>query len=196
MMARPGQPLPVKYFVAILYHAPESLDAAKAALVAAWDEFDFEGRDHPFDVSRYYEPEMGGPLNRRLVTFRDLMPPTELVSMKVRCNRIEDALAVEGRRVVNLDPGYLDHNKIVLASAKEAGQKIYLGEGIYADLVGRYKGGRYRPFEWTFPDFSDGRYDRELEEIRRIYRSQMKRWRDRGRMEPSRGSRDGAPGVG
>ncbi len=180
-MAETRLPFPLKYFVAVLFREPDALAAAKEALVDAWGPLDYESRDYLFDTTDYYEPEMGKSLCRRLVVFQRLMPPTELVSMKLGCNRIEDELAVEGKRVVNLDAGYLDHNKVVLASAKEAGQKIYLDEGIYADLVGRYKGGKYQPFEWSFPDFSDGRYDRELEAIRQIYLRQMKEWRSRDR---------------
>ncbi|MBD3305573.1 DUF4416 family protein [candidate division KSB3 bacterium] len=173
-MAQCHPPAPCKYFVAVLYRTPEALALAKRELSAAWGDFDFEGTDHLFDVTAYYEPEMGAPLSRRLVVFTILMPPTELVEMKLRCNQIEDALAVNGQRIVNLDAGYLDHNKVVLASAKEAGQKIYLEQGIYADLVGRYKAGRYQPFEWSFPDFKDGRYDDELLAIRQIYLQQMR----------------------
>ena len=124
---------------------------------------------------------MGAPLYRRLISFEQLRPPTELVDMKLRCNDIEDVLAHNGRRIVNLDAGYLDHNKVVLASAKGAGQKIYLNKGIYADFVGRYKGGRYQPFDWTFPDFRDGRYDQELLTIRQIYLQQMREWRAKKR---------------
>jgi hypothetical protein len=86
-------------------------------------------------------------------------------------------MILNGKRVVNLDAGYLDHNKVILASAKEAGQKVYLDKGIYADLAGRYKNGKYQPFEWSFPDFKDGRYDQELCEIRAIYLRQFKMWR-------------------
>jgi hypothetical protein len=78
-----------------------------------------------------------------------------------------------GQRV-NLDSGYLDHNKIVLASAKGLGQKIDIAQGIYADLVARYRQGHYQPFEWSFPDFKDGRYDSELAEIRRRYLQQLR----------------------
>ena len=176
-MAQTNPPFPIKYFVAILYHTPEALNAAEQALTDVWGAFDFEGEDHLFDVTEYYAPEMGAPLYRRLVVFEKLMEPTALVDMKLRCNEIEDALAIDGKRIVNLDAGYLDHNKVVLASAKEAGQKIYLDRGIYADLVGRYSGGRYQPFDWTFPDFRDGRYDPEILAVRRIYLQQMKAWR-------------------
>jgi hypothetical protein len=100
--------------------------------------------------------------------------------MKLACNAIEVAMSVSGKRTVNCDAGYLDHNKVLLASAKEAGQKIYLDKGIYADLVGRYKNGFYRPFEWSFPDFKDGRYDTELLEIRTKYLAQVKTLRPKG----------------
>ena len=183
-MAQTNPPFPIKYFVAILYHTPDALNAALQALTDAWGAFDFEGEDHLFDVTEYYAPEMGTPLYRRLVVFEKLMEPTALVDMKLRCNDIEDALAVDGKRIVNLDAGYLDHNKVVLASAKEAGQKIYLDRGIYADLVGRYQGGRYQPFDWTFPDFRDGRYDPEILAVRRIYLQQMKAWRKSINLNP------------
>lgn len=176
-MAHTQPPEPMKYFVAILFCTPDALDAGKQALTNTWGPFDFEGRDYEFDMTNYYESEMGTPLYRRLVSFEHLLPPTELTDMKLRCNEIEDALAHDGKRIVNLDAGYLDHNKVVLASAKARGQKIYLDKGIYADLVGFYKHGRYQPFDWTFPDFTDGRYDQELLAIRQIYLRQRREWR-------------------
>jgi hypothetical protein len=112
---------------------------------------------------------MGKDLKRRLVSFRTLVPSDGLSSAKHICNDIEDGLSGEKDRSINLDIGYLDHNKIVLASFKGSGQKIYLSDGVWADLVARYRGGRYCLFEWTFPDFCDGRYDRELAQIRQIY---------------------------
>jgi hypothetical protein len=170
----------VKYFVAVLYTDAAALTDACAALVEAFGPIDCEGPDRPFDRTDYYEKEMGANLTRRLLAFSTLRTPEDLSNAKQTCNRIEDALSLPSplpARRVNLDIGYLDHNKIVLASAKGAGQKIYLSGGIYADLIARYAHGRYQPFEWTFPDFKDGRYDEELGKLRTLYLQQVKQIR-------------------
>ncbi len=177
-MADIKQVQPVKFFIASLYSSKDML--VKASIIAKdrWGEIDYESTDFPFDVTDYYKPEMGDSINRKLLVFQTLYNPILLVDMKLECNAIENELAVDGKRLVNLDAGYLDHNKVVLASAKEAGQKVYLDKGIYADLAGRYKNGKYQPFEWSFPDFRDGRYDKELVAIRKLYMKQLKVWRD------------------
>jgi hypothetical protein len=173
-MAAPQLPEPVKLFVAVLWREPAALTDAMRQMEQAWGPADFAGPDRPFDLTNYYEPEMGAALLRRIVGFRDLISPESIVEVKLTANQIEDSLCGPFGRLVNLDAGYLDHNKIVLASAKPAGQKIHLARGIYADLVARYAHGRYRPFEWTFLDFEDGRYDEELGELRRRYLEQRK----------------------
>lgn len=176
-MAGTGTPEPVKYFVALLWADAAALPDVCARLVERFGAVDFEGPDHAFDLTNYYVTEMGPNLFRRLAAFQSLRGPEELVEAKLACNAIEDARATPRGRRVNLDAGYLDHNKIVFASAKGAGQKIYLHKGIYADLVARYADGRYQPFPWTFPDFKDGRYDTELGELRALYLRQIKDWR-------------------
>jgi hypothetical protein len=176
-MAAPQPPFPVKYFIAVLFAQERFLYMARDFFLVKWGEADFEGKDHPFNVTDYYKREMGGDLKRRFISFKRLEDPKHLIDMKLACNDIEAHVSAEGNRTVNCDAGFLDHNKVVLASAKEAGQKIYLDKGIYADLAGRYKNGRYQPFEWSFPDFKDGRYDEELATIRSLYLMQMKAFR-------------------
>jgi hypothetical protein len=176
-MAEIKPPLPVKYFIAALYSDELVLNDALVIIQKEWGDIDYQSSDFPFDVTDYYVPEMGEGIKRRIITITRLYAPTLLVDMKLRCNEIELELARDSKRSVNLDAGYLDHNKIVLASAKEAGQKVYLDKGIYADLAGRYKTGKYLPFEWSFPDFKDGRYDQHLLLIRKIYMKQLREWR-------------------
>lgn len=168
---------PVKYFVAILYHDATCLTQALTALEQGFGPPDFSGADHPFDSTDYYQGEMGSGLVRRLVGFAREDAPESLIQAKWETCRIEQSLAREGKRTVNLDVGYLDHAKVVLASLKSAGQKIHLGQGIWADLVGRWSHGRYAPFDWTFPDFKSGRYDRELAELRRLHLESARRRR-------------------
>lgn len=180
-MAAPEAPAPVKLIVAVLWSEDARRDEAQQCLEALWGPCDFTGSDRPFDVTDYYVPEMGTGQRRRLVSFERLVVPDCLREAKRRTNQIEQELAVGGARKVNLDVGTLDHSKIVLASAKYAGQKIYLGDGIYADPIARYRDGRYQPFEWCFPDFRDGRYDADLAEIRRLYMGQLRAGRAAGR---------------
>lgn len=173
-MAETHEPEPLKYFVALLWADASVLPDAYTRLVERFGATDFESVDREFDQTDYYETEMGPNLQRRLVAFEALRAPQQLAEAKLACNVIEQSLAGAKGRRVNLDVGYLDHNKIVLASAKEAGQKIYLAFGIYADLVARYAHGRYQPFAWTFPDFKDGRYDKDLAVLRARYLHQIK----------------------
>lgn len=168
-MARVEPVEPVKLLVALLWADARSRDSALEHLEVRWGTIDFSGADHPFDVTGYYEAEMGPSLQRRLVSFARMIAPESLPEVKLACNRIEERLARQDRRRVNLDAGYLDHSKVVLASMKFAGQKIHLGQGVYADLMSRYRKGRYRPLEWAFPDFRDGRYDTDLARIRELY---------------------------
>lgn len=177
-MAQPQFPKPVKLFIAVLWADCTAFDQACIEVQKRWGRSDWLGTHHPFDQSGYYEQEMGANLQRTLITFEKLFPAESIGEAKLATNEIEDALSVDGKRPVNLDVGYLDHNKIVLASMKYSGHKIYLGQGIYADFVGRFKAGRYQPFEWTFPDFRTGRYDEELLTIRTTYLQQLKQLRN------------------
>jgi hypothetical protein len=79
------------------------------------------------------------------------------------------------RRRVNLDPGIMDYDKFVLASAKYNGQKVYLDRGIWADLTLHYEKGRFDPYPWSFPDFKSRIYDGAFMEIRQLYKKQRKK---------------------
>ena len=161
---------PVKLVVAVLCSSHDALAKSCEGLRSRRGGIDHQGAARPFNLSDYYVKEMGTELGRSILSFDRLASPDELVDFKHECVELEHSLAESsGQRAVNLDPGYLDHGKLVLASLKAAGQKIYLARGVYAGLVGRYGRGRYRPFEWTFPDFSAGLYDEELAAIRERY---------------------------
>ena len=172
-MARPSFPEPVQLFHAILVPSAELFAEARERLILRFGPMDLESDAFPFDVTDYYEKEMGPGLLRWLVSYDRLISPEEIAAVKLESNRIEEELATGGRRRVNLDPGYMDVYKVVLASAKFQGPKIYLGAGIYADPTLYYDKG-WKAFSWGFPDFRDGRYNNVLTQIRRLYKAKRK----------------------
>mgnify|MGYP002639658040 CR=1 FL=1 len=171
---KPAEPQPVKYFIGALYSDVDLLGQAILLCEQRIGEIDLRSEDFPFDVTSYYDDEMGNPISRSIFSFDRLLSPGELARLKVICNQIEDELKVAGSRRVNLDIGYLDLHKLVLASAKYNGQKIYLEQGIYADPTLYFEKGQFHPFENTFPDFKSNTYLDFFLEIRNTYKAQLK----------------------
>ncbi len=172
---KPTAPNPVKLFCGVLYSDASLLDQARSMLIDQYGAIDFQSQTFRFEVSDYYRAEMGWPIWRIFWSFERLIAPNQIASIKIACNAIEESLAIAGSRKVNLDPGYMDYDKIVLASAKYNGQKIYLDLGIYADLTLRYEKGNYYPFPWSFPDFRSGQYYRTFLRMRELYKAQLKK---------------------
>ena len=48
--------------------------------------------------------------------------------------------------------------KLVLATTKDRDHRLYLGEGIYAEVTLHYQGGAWRARPWTYPDCARGDY--------------------------------------
>lgn len=166
---------PVKYLAAIL--AADGFDLERLLLPRLEERFgriDFRGTAHLFTVTDYYEDEMGPGLVRVLVSFDGLRAATELVSAKLAAARIEEELSERGSRRVNIDPGYMDFFKVVLASFKEGPQKIYVGSGVYADPILLFHDGDFEPLQWTFPDFRAGTYHDDLRTVRALYKNARK----------------------
>ena len=166
---------PVKLFAAVLFSEQEPLGTARAQLVEHFGSIDYTSPIFDFAHSDYYAGEMGTPLFRIFYSFHRLIDPGELAAIKCTTNAIERRLATTGKRTVNIDAGYLDYCKVVLASMKFHNQKIYLGRGVYADMNLLYEKGRYKAFDWTFPDFADGAYEKILLHIRAKYKADMRR---------------------
>ncbi|MCA9733065.1 MAG: DUF4416 family protein [Deferribacteres bacterium] len=165
---------PVKLLVAALYVESKKLQAAQELLCQEFGPIDFTSSPYPFVAAYYYAPEMGEPINRILFSFENLIDASELARVKHTTNVIEKKTAIESNRCVNLDSGYLDFDKLVLASMKKGAQKIYVGSGVWADMNLMYSKGRFQSFAWTFPDFAEGIYEKPLLRIREIYKAQ---WR-------------------
>ena len=173
-MAQPAQPKPVKLICGMIAARRELFDEAAARLTEAFGPLDLVSEIMSFDLTDYYEREMGSPLYRRFVSFSRPADPGDIVEAKLKTNEIEALLARRGApcdvaqppRPVNLDPGYVAPSKLVLASMKDFSHRIYLARGVYAEITLMYRKGRWQPLAWTFPDYASGRYDAFLTEAR------------------------------
>jgi hypothetical protein len=165
---------PVKLIAAVLYRDETLLETAFERIADTFSMVDHRGEGVAFVASNYYEAEMGPALKRGLISLQDLVHPGCLAQAKQTTREIENQLSDNGHRRVNIDIGYLDMFKVVLASFKGRTNKIYLSGGVWADMVLYYEKGRFRPFLWTFPDFKEGLYDDSLQAIRDRYKQQLK----------------------
>ena len=172
---KPSPPKPVKYFIGALFSDEALLKDAIARCEEFLGPVDYTSGQFLFESTDYYQPEMGSPINRQFFSFSKLKNPSMLAVAKIQSNTIEENLARSGKRKVNLDIGYMDFHKVILASAKYNGQKIYLDHGIYADPTLYYEKGKFHPYSWAFPDFQETElYYPVLLRIREIYKAQLK----------------------
>lgn len=127
-----------------------------------------------FSETTYYHQEFGAPLTRRIVGCARLVPQDALQDVKLWCHDREREAVRDGKRLFNIDPGLLTQERLVLATGKNFSHRIYLGQGIFADLTLLYQGGGWRSLPWTFPDYAGSVVQAELTAIRQQYRKKLR----------------------
>jgi len=169
------QPSDAVKLVASLFSGDTRLlgDAIKA-MSERYGEADFISATSPFAYTDYYEKEFGVSLIRRFVAFKQLIRPEALPDVKIWTNALEKRYTTEGRRGVNIDPGYLAKAHLILATGKGYTHRPYLREGIYADLTLIYRDKSFHPLPWTYPDYAGGEMIGMLTRIRERYLLQLK----------------------
>ena len=112
------------------------------------DEVDFS------DKTDYYENEMGKNIKKIYIVFKEPIKREFLSDLKLKTNEIEQIFAKNGKRQINLDPGYITKDKFVLASAKDYFHRIAIGGGIFAETTIHFSANdKIRRFSWTYEDY-------------------------------------------
>ena len=171
-MAKIIPPEPVKPLFGLLYKDRSIYEKAIQRIASQFGTIDYFSDEFPFVETTYYEPEMGANLIRRFLSLETLIFPDQLVHCKQLSNVWEEEFSVAGKRTINLDPGYIGPANLVLASAKNYSQRIYLGRGIYAEVTMLYEHGKFHELPWTYPDYSN--HKDVLQQICSIYKQQRK----------------------
>jgi hypothetical protein len=175
-MGTPREPKPAKYFLALLSRSRDLLTAVEADLMPILGGIDGRSEVIPWSASKFYEKEMGAGLLRRFLSFLSPASPENLAATKLQTQQIEERYRERnsGGRRVNLDPGYLDAYKVVLASSKNACQRIYLHSGIYGEATLLYYEGSFHGLGYTYPDYLWPETLTFLLTVRRTYLSQLR----------------------
>ncbi len=168
-MGEVKEPEPVKLIMGMISSEISLFDLVQERLSQEFGPIDFESELMPFNHTDYYEPEMGKNLKRKFVSFLNLIEPDDIVDIKISTNRLEkEFLSSDGRRI-NLDPGYIELSKLVLASTKNHQHRVYLGKGIYGEVTLQYTKGSFQPWPWTYPDYKTKDHIEIFNQIRKIY---------------------------
>jgi hypothetical protein len=154
-MGKVKYPPPAMLFTGLIYNDSKIAESAKERLTAEFGGLYEESSIIPFDFTDYYNREMGEGLKRSFICFKRLINVDKLSEIKLKTNDIESDFAdqLTGNRKINIDPGYITADKVVLATTKDYSHRPYLRDGIYAELTYRFIKKSFTTLDWTYPDY-------------------------------------------
>jgi hypothetical protein len=170
-------PAPVLLVVAAFSRHETALDWGRARLAHAFGPLGLASPPFVFNQTRYYERSMGSDLRKQFLAFANLVDAGELASIKLHTNALERELASMGgwevQRPLNLDPGILNLGKFMLATTKDQAHRIYLHDGIFAEVTLRFEHGAFEPWPWTYADYREPELHRFLFDARNYYKRRL-----------------------
>jgi hypothetical protein len=177
-MAEARPPAPVLLVAAVFSRHTDALSWARDRLEEVYGPVERTSEPFVFDQTDYYAGAMGADLRKRLFAFRDLLSPDRLADVKLYANDLERELAASGRypetRPVNIDPGYLNLGKFLLATTKDQAHRVYLGQGVYAEATLRFQAGAFTPWPWTYADYRQPGVLEFLRDARASYHDRLR----------------------
>ncbi len=153
-------------------------------MAALYGSVDLKSLFFPFNVTNYYDQQMGNALRRLFLSFAALIPPESLTEIKIKTNSLErqvrESFSGESR-IVNIDPGILTASALFMATAKNFAHRVPLRRGIYAHLELLFNKTAVRCLPWTYPDFRQEGYLKFFLKVRQVYLKQLRQLKDSGR---------------
>lgn len=175
-------PRRVLAIVAAFSRYDTALDWTRETAADAWGPVALASERFSFEHTSYYAPTMGSDLAKVFFAFEALIEPDELVPRKHRSNQWEQQYRDQHdhaeSRPLNIDPGYVTEAKLVLASTKDRDHRIYLSDGMYAEVTLFFRAGRWQPRPWTYPDYRSAGYHRFFTRCRDYLRKRYREARE------------------
>jgi hypothetical protein len=170
-------PDPTQLVISLLSAKENPLEVLKKDLECIFGPVEDVVGPLKFEFTTYYDVELGIGIRRWIISFSKLVDSSSLAQIKLVTNEIEQRYSEKGRRRFNLDPGIMTLGNFVLATGKNNAHRVYLNNGIFADLTLIFRRASYRPLEWTYPDYSDSVLLDILNQIRESYKQRLEKQR-------------------
>ncbi|MFH1655513.1 MAG: DUF4416 family protein [Candidatus Omnitrophota bacterium] len=169
------KPQKVKLIFGLISSDEELFTKTQKLLTGKFGPIDFSSKILPFNLTDYYREELGKNLKRKFISCQKLIRRESISEIKVFTNKIEKKFSFLRKRRINIDPGYLSPGKLILATTKDYGHRLYLKKGIFAEVTLFYKRNSFHPWQWTFPDYKTESYLEIFNHLYKIYIEQLKR---------------------
>jgi Domain of unknown function (DUF4416) len=158
-MGLPREPSYSLLVVAAFSRHPDALAWAVRQLKPKYGPIVLVSPDFAFNQTNYYEETMGTGLIKRFLVFDPIVPADCLPDVKKFTISLENELTAQGKypesRPLNLDPGLLQLGKFLLASTKDQAHRIFLRDGIFAEVTLRFQAGAFECWPWTYADYRE-----------------------------------------
>ena len=169
-------PKPVLLLMAVFSAVPSAFDWVRKRAETKWGALALESEPFAFEMfTNYYAKSMGKTLPKRLWVFENLINPDMLPKIKCVTNDWEAEFKsftdCPVDRPLNIDPGYIDMGKLILASTKDHAHRIYLTDGIFAETTLIYTQKQWKSLPWTYPDYQSKDYQQFLNQCRETLKS-------------------------
>jgi len=165
----------VLYIVAAFSRHAEALRWGADRAQETWGEIKLTSEPFPLVETSYYDDEMGPDQKKQFWAFSKLRSPDDLPDWKHQSNAWEEQAASLGnwneQRPLNLDPGYISEAKLVLATTKDRNHRIFLRDGIYAEVTLHFHQKQWKSWPWTYPDYQRAEYHAFFQECRDYLRA-------------------------
>jgi len=179
-MGQAGTFSPVKLICGIIANQQTVFTVSESNLSKLFGKIDLKSDSFSFDYTDYYDKQMGPGLKRVFLSFKNLIHPEELSTIKIKTNSLENKIKTKAEmksRAVNLDPGYLTASALIMATVKDFSHRIPLSSGIYAHLELLFGKNEIRTLPWTYPDYKKPDYHSFFLDVRKIYLIQLRELR-------------------
>ena len=161
--------------MALMYNDINVYNLTLEKLINNFGNIEVISEEYLFSHSIYYKEEMGESLNKRFIVFNSMIDRDYISDVKRITDNIEkEYLDNHQNRRINIDPAILTLENFILVTNKNFTHRIYLKDGVFADLTLLYKKKKgYTELEWTYADYSSNETKSFLNKIRELFYNRL-----------------------